>query len=105
MAMQHGQRRVDAAPTYSGGPMLKSLRDLPPEVDGLLAEGRITRGDYSAAIQPLLEEARRNGDRIRLLLEFAPSFEGFSPDAAWEEARIGLHSMRLFERVGIVSRT
>jgi hypothetical protein len=83
--------------------MLKSMRDLPSEVDGLLADGRITRGDYAAAIQPLLQGARRDGRRIRLLLEFAPSFEGFSPDAAWEEARIGLHSMRLFKRIGIVS--
>ncbi len=83
--------------------MLKSLRDLPPDVDGLLAEGRITKADYATAIQPLLEEARRDGRRIRLLLEFAPSFEGFSPDAAWEDARVGLHSMRMFERVAIVS--
>ncbi len=83
--------------------MLKALKNMPPVVDGLLADGRITKGDYAATIQPLLECARRDGRRIRLLLEFAPSFDGFTPDAAWEEARVGLHHMRLFERVAIVT--
>lgn len=83
--------------------MLKPLKNMPPVVDGLLADGRITKADYVATIQPLLQGARRDARRIRLLLEFAPGFDGFTPDAAWEEARVGLHHMRLFERVAIVA--
>jgi hypothetical protein len=83
--------------------MIERLTDLPAGVDGVRAAGTITREDYEHVVQPILEEARREGRRIRLLYQFGPGFEGFTAAGAWEDARLGLRYLRLFERCAIVS--
>lgn len=85
--------------------MIEQLTDLPPDVDGLRARGRVTKEDYLQVLEPLLYRARREGRRIRLLYEFGPEFEGFTPGAAWEDARVGLQYLRLFERCAVVTDT
>ena len=52
---------------------------------------------------PLLDEARREGRRVRFIYQFGPEFERFTPGAAWEDAKIGLHSLRLFDGCAVVS--
>jgi SpoIIAA-like len=83
--------------------MLERIKDLPRGVDGLRAVGKVSREDYEQIFEPLLDAARREGRRIRLLYHFGPEFEGFTPGGAWEDARIGLRSTRLFEGCAIVS--
>ena len=83
--------------------MIDRLRDLPAGVDGLRARGKVTKEDYDAVVQPILDEARSEGRRIRLLYHIGPEFEGFTAGAAWEDARLGLRYLRLFERCAIVS--
>lgn len=83
--------------------MLERLQGLPRGVDGLKAVGKISRDDYEKIAEPLFEEARREGRRIRFLYELGPEFEGLTPGAAWEDAKIGLRSMRLFDGCAIVT--
>ena len=83
--------------------MLKRLADLPKGIDAVRATGKITREDYDEVMRPLLQEARRDGRRVRLLYHFGPEFESFTPSAAWEDVRIGLQYLRLFERCAVVS--
>jgi hypothetical protein len=54
-------------------------------------------------MQPLLDEARSQGRRLRLLYHVGPEFDGFTAGGAWEDARIGLQYLRLFERCAVVS--
>ncbi len=83
--------------------MLERLTDMPPGVDGIRATGELTRQDYRETLEPLLEEARRDGRTIRLLYHFAPEFTGFSAGGAWEDARLGIGHLRRFERCALVS--
>ena len=83
--------------------MLEKLEDLPREIEGVRASGIVTKEDYEDILSPLIDKARRDGSSIRLLYHFGPEFAGFSPGGAWEEARIGLHSLRLFAGCAIVS--
>ena len=83
--------------------MIENIAGLPPELDGLRAEGMVTREDYQQVLEPILEQARRDGRRIRLLYHLGPSFEGFTAGAAWEDLKVGLHFLRRFERCAIVS--
>ena len=83
--------------------MLERLRDLPEAIDGLKAVGKLSKEDYDQVFEPLLDAARREGRRIRFLYQFGPEFEGFTPSGAWEDAKIGLRSMRLFDGCAIVS--
>jgi hypothetical protein len=85
--------------------MLERIHDLPEELIGIRATGTVTRDDYEAVVVPALNEARREGRRIRFLFHFAPGFEGFTPGAAWEDFRVGRRYLRLFERCAVVSDT
>lgn len=85
--------------------MLESLRDLPNRIDGVRADGKVTKRDFDEVVKPMLEAARGDHRRIRLLYELAPSFDGFTAGAVWEDARIGLQYLRLLERCAIVSES
>jgi hypothetical protein len=85
--------------------MLERLTGLPSGVEGVKAVGKVSKEDYDRVLEPMLNEARTDGRRIRFLYELGPDFEGFTPAAAWEDAKIGLRSMRLFDGCAIVSDT
>jgi hypothetical protein len=83
--------------------MLEPIHDLPSGVWGLRATGKVSRSDYEQVVRPALDEARREGRRLRFVYHLGPAFEAFTPGGAWEDARIGLQYMRLFERCAIVT--
>ncbi len=83
--------------------MLELIEGLPPGIDGLRATGRITKEDYERVFEPLVEEARRAGRRLRFLCDLGPEFEGFTFGAVWEDAKLGLRFLRLFEGCAVVS--
>jgi hypothetical protein len=83
--------------------MIDRLKDLPPGVDGVRARGTVTKEDYQQVIEPILDEARSQGRRLRFLYHLGPEFEGFTPGTAWEDARVGWQYLRLFERCAVVS--
>jgi stage II sporulation SpoAA-like protein len=83
--------------------MLERLQALPEGIDGVKAVGRVSREDYDQIFTPLIDAARRRGRRLRLLYQLGPDFEGFSPGAAWEDAKLGLASLRMFEGCAVVT--
>ncbi|MEO7110819.1 MAG: STAS/SEC14 domain-containing protein [Polyangiaceae bacterium] len=83
--------------------MLERLNDLPPGVEGVRASGKVTVEDYERSLRPLLEEARRDGRRVRFLYEIAADFEGFTAGAAWDDTRIGIRYMRRFAACAVVT--
>ena len=58
--------------------MLERLENMPAGVDGIRAAGTVTREDYDLVVEPILEEARRDGRRIRLLAQFDADFAGLA---------------------------
>ncbi|MGE3272121.1 MAG: STAS/SEC14 domain-containing protein [Chloroflexota bacterium] len=83
--------------------MLERIGQLPEGIIGIRASGTVTRADYEAAVQPLFDEVYGQGRRVRFLYQIGPNFEGFTPGAALEDARVGLRHLRLFERCAVVS--
>jgi SpoIIAA-like len=83
--------------------MLERLQELPAGIDGVKAVGRVSKDDYERVFDPLVAGARREGRRIRLLYQVGPEFEGFTPGAAWEDAKLGLASLRLFDGLAVVT--
>ncbi len=77
--------------------MLEKLKDMPSGIDGLRAVGKLSKEDYDEVMEPLLAGARREDRRLRFLYQLGPDFDGFTAGAAWEDAKLGLHYMRLFE--------
>ncbi|MEE1767460.1 STAS/SEC14 domain-containing protein [Streptomyces sp. JV185] len=85
--------------------MLDRVQDVPSGVDAVKAIGTVSKDDYQAVIEPLVDDARREGRRIRLLYEFGPEFRSFTPAAGWEDLKVGIGAMRLFEGCAVVSDT
>jgi hypothetical protein len=83
--------------------MLERLTDLPAGVDGLRARGKITKGDYDNVVRPLVDDARRDGRRLRLIYHLGPEFEGMTAGAVQEDIRLGIKHLYDFERCAVVS--
>ena len=83
--------------------MLEKSTDVPPGIDALKAVGKVTKEDYETVLAPMLDAARREKRRLRFLYEFGPEFEGFEPGAGWEDAKVGLRSLRVFDGCAIVT--
>jgi hypothetical protein len=45
--------------------VLEKLKNLPPGIDGVRAIGKLSKEDYEQVFVPLLDEARREGRRVR----------------------------------------
>ncbi len=76
--------------------MLEYLTGIPDGIVGVKAIGTLTREDYTSVLDPLFHKARQEGRRLRVLFEIGPEFTGFTPGAAWEDAKLGLRSLRTF---------
>ena len=83
--------------------MLERLNGLPEGVEGVKAVGKVSKDDYERVYEPMLEDARRSGRRLRLLYQFGPEFQGFTPSGAWEDAKVGLRSFDAFDGCAIVT--
>ena len=83
--------------------MLERLSDVPEGIVGVKAIGKLTREDYEKVLEPLLDGARREGRRLRFLYQVGSEFEGFTPGAAWEDAKLGLRSLRSFAGCAVVT--
>lgn len=83
--------------------MLTVINDLPDHVLGVRASGEVTNADYVDALVPAVEDKLSRFRKIRLLYVTGDGFEGFSPGAAWEDAKIGMHHATAFERVALVT--
>ncbi|MDQ2707104.1 MAG: hypothetical protein M3Z25_05490 [Actinomycetota bacterium] len=69
---------------------LEKLTNVPAGVEALRAVGTVSKDDYETVFEPLVDQGRRAGRRLRFLYQIGPEFEGFTPGAAWEDARLGL---------------
>jgi hypothetical protein len=63
--------------------MLERIPDVPGGIDAFRAVGTLTKDDYEQTVEPLLDEARGEDRRLRLLLQVGPEFEGFTAGAVW----------------------
>jgi SpoIIAA-like len=85
--------------------MIEKLADLPPGLIGLRAGGRLTPENYQDVITPMVDDAMRDGARLRCLIEIEPGFEGLTAPAIADDVRLGLHAFGSFDGVAVVTGT
>jgi SpoIIAA-like len=83
--------------------MIEVLKDVPPGIVAVRASGTLTREEYDAVVVPLLEDARREGRRLRCLCEVGADYRGLTPGAAWDDVTLGLRALHLFDGCAVVS--
>jgi hypothetical protein len=83
--------------------MLKIMTDLPAQVLGVTAEGKITGIDYETILIPALEEKLLTNKKIRILYQIGNSFTGFDLSALFDDAKMGLKHLSAWDRIALVS--
>jgi len=86
--------------------VLEKIPDVPEDIDAFRAVGTLTKDDYEQTVEPLLDEARRQDRRLRLLLQFGPEYEGFTAGAVWGKTETWLQFpalLRMIDGYAIVS--
>jgi hypothetical protein len=83
--------------------VLKRMEDLPADILGIEAHGKLTREDYETVMVPLFAELRKQGKQARFLYRVGADFDGYTMGGVWEDLRLGMRYLRQFERCAIVS--
>jgi len=83
--------------------MIEEIAGLPEGTLGFKISGDVTGGDYDSVLTPAIDKAIEKFDRIRLLAQVGPDFEGYSLDAIWDDTKLGLRHWNGFDRVAVVT--
>ena len=83
--------------------MIEILTDVPPGVVAVRARGTLTREEYDSVVVPMLDEADRSGQRLRILCEVGADYTGLTPGALWEDLRLGTRALHLVDGCAVVS--
>lgn len=83
--------------------MLTRILNLPDNVVGFEASGKVTANDYQTVLVPELETTLRHHNNVRLLYFLGNDFDGFSSAAVWEDTKVGLKHLAQFERIAVVT--
>lgn len=83
--------------------MIELIDELPENILAIRATGLVTGDDYQNIVSPAAEDRRAAHDKLRLFFHIPPTFKKFTTTALWDDAHIGLHRLRGFERVAVVT--
>ncbi len=83
--------------------MLQLIKDLPENVLGVSAEGKVTGKDYETILIPAVEAKFKSYKKIRMLYHLGNNFSGFDLSAMIDDAKIGMKHLSSWERVALVS--
>ena len=79
--------------------MLIIMYDLPANVLGIFAGGKITGSDYETVLIPALEEKLKANKKVRMLYQLGGEFTGFERSAMLDDAKVGLKHLSAWDRI------
>jgi SpoIIAA-like len=83
--------------------MIEHLKDFPANVLAFVCKGRVTKQDYDAVLVPVVVDALKKHDKVRLYYETAADFSGIDPSAVWTDFRVGMEHLTRWERIAVVT--
>ena len=83
--------------------MLTKISDVPDSVLGFRASGELTSDDYRNVLIPAVEAALQSRDKLRLLYFLGDDVTGFTPGAAWQDAKVGMTHPTRWEKIAVVT--
>lgn len=83
--------------------MLTMISDVPDSVLGFRASGELTSDDYRNVLVPAVRAALQTGDKLRLLYLLGEGVTGFTPGAAWQDAKVGMAHPTRWEKIAVVT--
>ena len=64
---------------------------------------KVSAGDYAEVVVPAVAERLARFSKLRLLYFLGDEFTGFTPGAAWADAKLSMKHFTAFERIAIVT--
>ena len=83
--------------------LLQLIDGLPDNVIGCEAVGEIRAGDYKSVLDPAVDAALEDHEKVRLLYVLGDDFDGYSGGAMWEDTKIGMSHLSKWEKIAIVT--
>ena len=83
--------------------MVEQIPDLPSNVLGVTAKGKVTADDYESVIIPAVEALFSREGKVRFLYHLGEAFSGFEAAAVWDDAKLGLKHLKGWERMAVIS--
>jgi SpoIIAA-like len=83
--------------------MLTIINDLPDNVLGVSAEGKITGTDYETVLIPAIEKKLKENKKIRMVYHLGNKFTGFELSAMLDDAKVGMKHLSAWDRIALVS--
>jgi hypothetical protein len=83
--------------------MVEQIHDLPDNVLGFTATGKVTAKDYESVVIPAVEALFARKTKVRFLYHLGEQFSGFEAAAIWDDTKLGLKHLSGWERVAVVS--
>jgi stage II sporulation SpoAA-like protein len=81
--------------------MIELIKELPDNVVGILARGRVTCEECNDVLRPAMEVSLKRHDKLRLYYEIGCRF----PGAGWDDLEIAIDHLPQWERIAIVTDT
>jgi hypothetical protein len=81
--------------------MIELIEDLPDNVVGIVARGRVTNEECDSVLRPAVERSLKRHRKLRLYYEVASRF----PGAGWEDLNLAIEKLPQWERIAIVTDT
>lgn len=79
------------------------MNDLPNNVLGVSAEGKITGTDYETVLIPAIEEKLKTNKKISMLYQLGNNFSGFEMSAMLDDAKMGMKHLSAWDKIALVS--
>ncbi|MEM7192200.1 MAG: STAS/SEC14 domain-containing protein [Pseudomonadota bacterium] len=83
--------------------MIELLKGFPRNVVAIACHGEVSRKDYDEVLIPAVEKALQSNDKVRMLYEVAPDFEGYEAGAAWEDFKTGVAHFTKWDRIAVIT--
>jgi hypothetical protein len=83
--------------------MIERIGDLPDNVVGFVAKGKLTSDDYEKVLIPAVDQLLANHDKARLLYVLGSEFDGMSAGAMWDDTRVGFSHVTRWEKIAVVT--
>lgn len=83
--------------------MIEIIPDMSENVVAVSAKGKVTGEDYDNVLIPAIEDSLLRNKRIRVLYQLGPDFSGFTAEAMWGDAKVGIRHLTAFEKIAVVS--
>jgi hypothetical protein len=83
--------------------VIRVLENLPENVLGVEAVGKVTDEDYEQVLTPAVQEHRAAHGEVRFVYVLGEEFDGWTLGALWDDAKLGMKDVKSWEKIAVVT--